>query len=646
MSLLTLDKACLAFGTHPLLDQADLSIEEGERVGLIGRNGAGKSSLFKIIAQQQKLDDGKLIFKDGLKIAFVEQEPSFAEASTVFEAVSAALGDLKEALMSYHRAVNLLTEAPEKQEEALIEMQKWQQELENKNAWRFEHAIHSVLQKLGLNPDALLSTLSGGWIKRVALARALVIEPDLLLLDEPTNHLDVYAIEWLENVLLQFNGSILLITHDRYFLDKIATRIVELDRGVLKSFRGNFTQWQTKKAEQIEIEQIHNRKFDKFWKEEEAWIRKGIEARRTRNEGRVRRLEALRQQRAQRRDIQGQVQFRIEEAKASGKIIAELDQVSLQLGNKTIVKNLSTQFIRGEKIGLVGANGIGKTSFLKLILGEEAPTEGRIKRGTKQEVAYFDQFRSALDENATLIEVISQGSEFIDIAGTRRHVISYLEDFLFSPARARSPVKSLSGGERNRLLLARLFSRPANILVLDEPTNDLDIDTLDLLETLLADYAGTIFLVSHDRRFLDNVVTQLLIFEGDGKVIESVGGWEDWKALQKLRTENEEKNAQNKQKNTQNKEQKNNKKTYKENKIRKLNMQEARELEALPQMIEAIEDEQKAIHLQLQDADLYKNSPHQIKTLQTKLEELELLILEKMERWETLENIKAQQEKK
>lgn len=642
MSLLNLEKACLAFGHYPLLDMADLSIEAGERVGLIGRNGAGKSSLFKIIAQEQKLDDGKLIFKDGLKIAFVPQEPSFDHANTVFEAVSSALGDLKEALMAYHQALNLLTEAPEQQEEALIEMQKWQQELENKNAWHFEHLIHSVLQKLDLNPDALLSTLSGGWKKRVALARALVIEPDLLLLDEPTNHLDVSAIEWLESVLLQFTGSLLFITHDRYFLDKIATRIVELDRGVLKSFRGNFTQWQIKKAEQIEIEKIHHRKFDKFWKEEEAWIRKGIEARRTRNEGRVRRLEALRLQRAQRREIQGQVSFKIEEAKNSGKIIAELDHVSLQLGNKTIIKDLTTQFIRGEKIGLVGANGVGKTSFLKLILGEEEPTAGRIKRGTKQEVAYFDQFRTALDEEATLIEVISQGSEFIEIAGTRRHVISYLEDFLFSPARARSPVKSLSGGERNRLLLARLFSRPANILVLDEPTNDLDIDTLDLLETLLADYAGTIFLVSHDRRFLDNVVTQLLVFEGEGKIIESVGGWEDWKTLQKLRTENEEKTIKNK---VQNKEQKNNKKTHKDNKVRKLNMQEARELEAIPQMIENIEAEQQNIHLQLQDANLYKNAPQQIKTLQTKLAELELLLLEKMERWETLENIKAQQEK-
>ncbi|HEX7466629.1 MAG TPA: ATP-binding cassette domain-containing protein, partial [Usitatibacter sp.] len=505
MPLLQLSEISLAYGHVPLLDHADLVIEPGERIGLIGRNGTGKSSLLRIIAGESKPDDGKLFASPGLKLASVPQEPAFAEGLTVFEAVAEGVGELKRLLVDYHAAAH---------EGAMDRMQHLQEELESRNGWTVEHRIEATLSRLVLSADDKVSALSGGLKKRVALARALVMEPQLLLLDEPTNHLDVTAIEWLEETLATLPTAVLFVTHDRRFLDRVAQRIVELDRGRLQSYPGNFSEYEKRKAEMLATEAVMNRKFDKELAKEEAWIRQGVEARRTRNEGRVRRLEALRIERAARRARVGKVELAVSQGERSGRLVAELEHVSKRYGDKIVVDDFSTRIMRGDKIGLIGANGTGKTTLLKLILGEIEPDSGTVRRGTKVAVAYFDQFRAALDDEATLSDTIAPGSDFVEIDGGRKHVISYLGDFLFPPERARAPVKSLSGGERNRLLLARLFSRPANVLVLDEPTNDLDIETLELLEALLQEYKGTLFLVSHDRAFLDNVVTQTIAHEG------------------------------------------------------------------------------------------------------------------------------------
>ncbi|MEW9899319.1 ATP-binding cassette domain-containing protein [Chitinivorax sp. PXF-14] len=632
MPLITADNACLAFGHVPLLDQAEFQLDAGERVGLIGRNGTGKSSLLKALAGLARLDDG--IVRVHGKVAYVPQEPEFAPGQSVFDAVAAGLAELAGLLGDYHHVTVELANPNADTDAVLARMQHLQNELEARDGWRFNSLVESTLTQLGLPADTPVASLSGGWKKRVALARALVVEPDVLLLDEPTNHLDVEAIEWLETVLRGFTGGVLVITHDRRFLDNVATRIVELDRGLLRSFPGNFAIYQQRKADMLEVEAIHNRKFDKFWAQEEVWIRKGVEARRTRNEGRVRRLEQLRRERTARRERMGQVKFTVDAGERSGKLVAELEHVNKAYDGRVLIRDFTTRILRGDRIGLLGPNGIGKTTLLKLILGQLQPDSGSVRQGTNLQVAYFDQFREQLDEEKPIIDIISQGSDFIDIGGERKHVISYLGDFLFPPERARSPVKSLSGGERNRLLLARLFTKPANVLVLDEPTNDLDIDTLELLETLLADYQGTVFLVSHDRAFLDNVVTQVIAFEGNGLLREYPGGYEGYQAARvrmaelapaaaKAVPEAQAKPAVSA--------------PQAKNRQVKLSFNETRELAALPDEISALEQEQAELNEQLLSPDAYKGDPTQLKAWQARIEEIEMLLLDKLGRWELLE---------
>ena len=491
MPLLTLENACLAFGDFALLDHAELVLEPGEKLALIGRNGAGKSSLLRTLAGQARLDDGTVWRQQGLRVAYVAQEPDFALDRDVFATVAEGVGEAARLIAEYHACAQLVAHGDEA---ALARLETLQHALEASNGWTLHHKVEHVIDRLRLDGEAQVASLSGGGVKRVALARALAGEPELLLLDEPTNHLDIEAIAWLEELIKSFRGSVIVITHDRSFMDAVATRIIELDRGHLASFPGSFSEYQRRKAEMLEMEAKTNAEFDKFLAQEEVWIRKGVEARRTRNEGRVRRLEDLRRQRAARRDRLGDVNFQLERGEQSGQLIAELSDVSKAFGSKTVINKLSLRLMRGDRIGLIGPNGAGKTTLLKLILGDLEPDTGTVRRGTKQQVAYFDQFRSVLDPDAVLTDVISPGSDYVEIGSARKHVIGYLEDFLFAPQRARSPVKSLSGGERNRLLLARLFARPSNILVLDEPTNDLDIETLELLEQLLAEFDGTVFL--------------------------------------------------------------------------------------------------------------------------------------------------------
>ncbi len=632
MNILQAENLSFAVGHVALLDKASFQLNSGEKVGLIGRNGAGKSSLLKILAGVQKADDGQLILQNGLKTVYVPQESFFNPEESVFDVVAEGLGDLRDILRRYHRISRELENGTD---DALLKaLHEVQTELEAQNGWQFDAAIKQAVSELGLPENELIGNLSGGQKKRVALAQAWVQKPDILLLDEPTNHLDIDAIIWLENLLKAFEGSIVVITHDRRFLDNIAGRIVELDRGTLRSYPGSFSKYSEKKAQELAVEAEHNRLFDKFHAQEEAWIRKGIEARRTRNEGRVRRLEELRRQRAERRNVQGQVNFKLDSGEKSGKIIAELEHASFQYGDKVIIDKFSAVIQRGDKIGLIGPNGIGKTTFLKLILGELQPTYGRIRIGSKQEVAYFDQFRSALNENDTVFYTLGQGNDYVEIGGKKKHVMSYLEDFLFHPARAQSPVSSLSGGERNRLLLAKLFTKPANILVLDEPTNDLDIDTQELLEELLRDYQGTVFLVSHDRMFLDNVITQSIVFEGEGRLKEYIGGYEDYLDAKKREQAFQTASAPKTDKPSESE-----KTERKANRTVKLSYKEQRELDALPEEITALENEQAELNTQLSDPEIFKDY-EKAGALQTRAEEIEMLLLEKLERWEVLENKK------
>jgi ATP-binding cassette subfamily F protein uup len=636
MAVISLSSAQLAFGHVALLDHADFSLEAGERVGLIGRNGTGKSSLLKIISGRSKLDDGLLVMQQGLKIAYVEQEPSFDPAMTVFDAVAGGMGEQKAMLAEYEALTGKFGQGDD---DALMErMHELQVKLDATDAWSLDNKVETTLGRLGLNGDAQMGTLSGGMQKRVALAVALVSGPDVLLLDEPTNHLDFTSIQWLEGLLREYRGSVLFITHDRRFLDNVATRIVELDRGRLLSFPGNFSKYQERKKELLAIEEIENAKFDKVLAQEEVWIRKGVQARRTRDEGRVRRLEALRLERAARRDQQGQVRLDVGTGERSGKIVAELENVSKSYGDKLIIEDFTGIVMRGDKVGLIGPNGAGKTTLLKIILGEETADSGTVKLGTKLNVAYFDQMRAQLNEEASLADTISPGSDWVEVNGQRKHVMSYLGDFLFAPERARSPVKSLSGGERNRLLLARLFAKPANCLVLDEPTNDLDIDTLELLEELLAEYSGTVFLVSHDRTFLDNVVTEVIVSEGQGMWREYVGGYSDWERVKgeaakapaagvapavktsSPKTTDMSSSAQNAS-----------------GKKVKLSYKEQRELEELPQLIASLEDEQSAITAQLNAPDFYKTNPADARRINARFAEIEDLLLDALERWERLE---------
>ena len=644
MPHITLSNASLAFGHHALLDHADFQLDNNERVGLIGRNGAGKSSLLKALAGEIKLDDGTLWVDAGARVVYVPQEPQLNPAHSVFEAVAEGLGSIQQTIIDYHQVTHDMGE-PDVDMEALMEkMMELQHELDIKNGWAIQSKIEAVLSRLDLDADVNVTKLSGGWRKRTALARALVAEPEVLLLDEPTNHLDLSAIEWLEELLLSFNGSVLFITHDRRFLDRLATRITELDRGKLTDFVGNFTAYTIKKEELLAVEETHAAKYDKFLAQEEVWIRQGIKARRTRNEGRVRRLEALRIERATRRERQGNVKLNLDTGERSGKLVAELTNVVKAYSGKTLINGFNTRILRGDKIGLLGPNGIGKTTLLKLILGDIEADSGKIERGTKQSVAYFDQMREQLDDEATLADTISPGSDFIEIGNERKHVISYLEDFLFAPQRSRSPVKSLSGGERNRLLLARLFARPANILVLDEPTNDLDIDTLELLESLLQEFQGTLFLVSHDRAFLENTVTQVIAFEGNGVLTEFGGGYDDWlrftkqQEIEKLTTNQTKKNKDLNLLQTTGGSQ-----TAKtQANIQKLSFKETQELAELPNKINELEKKSAEINKQLADGQIYINNAKHALVLVAELNQLEVLTLEAMEQ---LEGLKARKSK-
>ncbi|TKR57040.1 ATP-binding cassette domain-containing protein [Allopusillimonas ginsengisoli] len=591
-TLITLTNAQLAFGHHPLLNHADFAIQPGERIGLIGRNGAGKSSLLKILDGRIEPDDGDVMRLGGLTTSTVEQEPELDDTLTVFEYLC---GDITES-----------------------------------EDWQRPARVNALIDQLDLAADAPIAGLSGGSRKRVALACALADEPDLLLLDEPTNHLDFIGIAWLENMLLKARCGVVIITHDRRFLDSVATRIVELDRGKLISFPGNFTQWQARKAEWLEAEQQQNARFDKALALEEVWIRKGIQARRTRNEGRVRRLEQLRIERSSRRERQGNVNLAVAEGQRSGKLVAELHNVSHQYGDKVLIRDFSTAIMRKDRIGLIGPNGSGKTTLLKIILGKLQPTEGQVRFGTNLTVGYFDQMRAQLDENATLADTINPGSEWIEIGDQRKHVMSYLEDFLFPPARAHSPVSSLSGGERARLVLARMFARPTNVLVLDEPTNDLDIETLELLEELLQDYAGTVLLVSHDRTFLNNVVTQTIAAEGDGHWGEYVGGYDEWLAQ---RPEPQEDSAEKLRK----KEPAVPVRTAKPAKPVRLTSWEQRELQGIPDAIAKLEAQQAKLAGKLADGNLYRDAPDEVEQINAQVHDIEQQLHTLFARWEALE---------
>jgi len=630
MPLITLDDACLAFGHVALLDKAAFQLDAGERVALIGRNGSGKSSLLKALAGQASLDDGRLWRQPGARIAYVPQEADFPLERSVFETVADGLGDVARLLVDYHAA--MLAVAEDGSGAALAHLEEIQHRVEDAQAWRMEQKVEQVLAQLRLSGEARVGSLSGGGIKRVALARALVGEPEMLLLDEPTNHLDIDGILWLEELIRDFPGAVVVITHDRVFLDNVATRIVELDRGLLSSFPGRFSEYLARKAEQLDAEEKANARFDKLLAQEEVWIRKGVEARRTRNEGRVRRLESLRRERSARRERFGNVKLALDRGEGSGQMVAELEHVGKNFGERQIVRDFSTRILRGDRIGLIGPNGAGKTTLLKLILGELEADEGRIRRGTRQTVAYFDQLRAQLDPDAPLTEVISPGSDYVEIAGHRTHIIGYLGDFLFSPQRARSPVKSLSGGERNRLLLARLFARPANVLVLDEPTNDLDIETLDLLEDLLAQYDGTVFLVSHDRAFLDNVVTQVIAAEGDGHWKEYAGGYDDWLRVRRSAA-TQSAPAAPKAPSVSRKEA-----PVSVAAPAKLSWKEQRELEALPDRIAGLEAEQALLQARLNDPATYRDCAQEVPGLNARLQVLESEVEAAMLRWEELES--------
>ncbi|BAU47544.1 heme ABC transporter ATPase [Sulfurifustis variabilis] len=628
-TLLTLSNVSLAYGHLPLLAHVDFQIEAGERVCLVGRNGTGKSTLFRVISGAAVPDDGELWHPDTLRIAHLEQEVPPDSDETVYEAVARGLGELGRLLTDYHNAAHAAGSDPE----SLARLAGLQARIEAAHGWNISQKVETVLSRLGLPADKRIRDCSGGIRRQVMLARALVAEPDLLLLDEPTNHLDIAAITWLEEFLLAYRGGLMFITHDRTFLKHLATRIVELDRGRLTSFPGDFDAYLRKKDELLEVEARAAAKFDKKLAEEEAWIRQGIKARRTRNEGRVRALLRLREERAQRLDAQGRASFAVDAGALSGKLVVDLRAVSFRYGDRWIVRDLSTHIVRGDRIGIVGPNGSGKSTLLKLILGELEPTSGQVKIGTRLQIAYFDQHRGGLDPEKTVRQNLSEGSDYIDVKGRRRHVIGYLKDFLFPPERIDSPVKSLSGGERNRLLLAKIFTQPANMMVLDEPTNDLDVDTLELLEDLLAEYEGTLLLVSHDRAFLDNVVTSTLVFEGDGRVGEYVGGYEDWLRQRRDRPQEAARPRAQAASPAPRRE-----KTAAEQK-KKLSYKEQRELESLPGRIESLEAEQQTLEARVSRSDFYQQEGAAIADAMARLNALREELERAYARWEELEAI-------
>ena len=630
MAIIRLRNINVSFGGPAILEQISLSIEAGERVSLLGRNGTGKSTLLKVISGLIKPDMGEIDINKSVKIARLEQEVPYDLEGSIFDVVASGLGAQAELLKAYHHATHRVAE--DYSEQAFAELERVQHEIEVADAWGLNQQVEEVLSKMVLDGDADFTQLSGGMRRRVLLARALVIKPDLLLLDEPTNHLDLEAIQWLEDQLLAYKGALLFITHDRAFMRKLSTRIVELDRGKLTSYPCDYTTYLRRREEFLKAEEEANAQFDKKLAQEEVWIRQGIKARRTRNEGRVRDLEKLRNERAERRQKVGKVDMKLVRGEQSGKLVVEAEDVSFDYDGRTIIKNLSTTILRGDKVGIIGPNGAGKTTLLKILLGELQPTSGKISLGTKQSIAYFDQMRDQLDEEASVLDNLSEGREFIEINGSRKHVIGYLQDFLFAPERARSPVKALSGGERNRLLLARLFSKPANMLVLDEPTNDLDVETLELLEELVLNYSGTILLVSHDREFVNNVVSNTLVFEGDGVLNEYVGGYDDWLRQRKATLKSDKlKTAQAKSDKPAKKE------VDDESQKKKLSYKDQCDLDALPVKIEHLETEVESLHAQMADPVFFQQDKDEIVKIQTSLKDAEQALETCYQRWEELE---------
>jgi ABC transport system ATP-binding/permease protein len=622
MPILRVTDLGLSFGPHVILENANFQLYKGDRICLVGRNGAGKSTLMKLVEGDVLPDHGSIWRAPSVRIARLEQELPKADQQTVAHVVASGLADIGQLLNDFNEL-----SSQELDEAGLRQLEKLQHELEAKDGWRFQQKIDEIISRLSLPREQPMAQLSGGWRKRVALARALVTSPDILLLDEPTNHLDIEMIEWLEKQLLEFNGAVLFITHDRALLQKLATKIVELDRGTLRSYQCGYQDFLTEREHLLEVEDQQNALFDKRLAQEETWIRQGIKARRTRNEGRVRALKKLREERGQRREQQGNAKILIESARSSGKLVAELNNVSVKLGENELFKNINVNILRGDKIGLLGPNGVGKTTLLRVILGELQPTTGTVKLGTRLEVAYYDQMRDMLDDEKTIVDTVGQGRDSITINGRSRHIMSYLGDFLFSPDRARTPLKSLSGGERNRVQLACLFSQPANILVLDEPTNDLDVETLELLETVLVEFSGTVLLVSHDRDFMDNVVTGTLAFEGNAQVNEYVGGYQDW-----LRQSDGFAAKQGKK--TPAKKNVNAASTAKGNP--KLDYKTQRELDGLPGLIETLEVRQQGLQKEIAHPDFYQQEQSLITARLDKLEKTSQELETRYERWVTL----------